>query len=282
MKKAIILGSNGAIGKSIVKYLFDEGYYLDLFDFNIAERKIFSEKINFYELDLSDPKSVVEKMNSYSSEIDISLIINCSGIHEWSSLIDLPHENILNLLNINFLGYFEFLRYFIKNNLFSLNDEYSKIISFSSTAGFSYRPLQGWYSISKHMLELMHDFLSIELNSRKNKLVLIQPSTVRTNMNDVSLANALKNKWNLESDYFKILSSIQNGKQNRSNIEGDYVEVEEIVDLIKNIVRIKNPDRNYTIGNWAKIIYEDSKKEKSEIIEFYKKMLKDYEKKYEN
>lgn len=194
----------------------------------------------------------------------IDLLINFAGIIETGAMVDVPYERMMKSIQINLLAPSELIKLVSKH--MNLKGD-PKIINMSSVAGYSYRPMWGWYSISKHAMEAMSDAYRIELTKYGIKVIVVQPSSVKTKLAS-SLYSSLELPWNINSDYIEQLQIVANRQNSKSS-----TTVEEIVDLMIEIFNDPNPKTRYRIGHWADIIWEDSRKTDKERDKFYIDLL---------
>lgn len=186
-KTAIVTGGTGALGRTIVEKLSDEGVKVyvpvrSLEEFNKvfdSSREKKSEyfklrKIFSFECNATDEKSVIEFVNNVAvqekNKIDY-LINTVGGISPPENVSELTAETLDNMINLNFKSTFYFtrevLRYMQKNS-------FGRIISIGAIAGLETTPGRFAYSFSKAGVINLMDTVSEEnkeLNIRCNSII---------------------------------------------------------------------------------------------------------------
>lgn len=267
MRNIIITGAANGMGFQTALDLKAKGD--NVFAFDIVEESenvqtLIENEINYHSFDLTDIEKMHEVVEPIVKKNKIDILINFAGIIETGAMVDVPYERMLKSMEVNLLAPSEMIKIVSKN----MNTEgRPKIINMSSVAGYSYRPMWAWYSISKHALEAMSDAYRIELFKYGIKVVVVQPSSVKTELAN-SLFNALDLPWNKESDYRKQLEIVAERQTSKSA-----TTVEEMVDLITSICDDPQPKTRYRVGHWADIIWEDSRATDEERDAFYINLL---------
>lgn len=268
MKKIIITGvANGVGYKTAVKLLSlgHKVFGIDIISESDNINNLKKYGIQYISIDLTDIKVLHKVMEPIVKQNEIDLLINFAGIIETGAMVDVPYEKMLKSMEVNLLVPSELIKIVSKNMNLEGNP---MIINMSSVAGYSYRPMWAWYSISKHALEAMSDAYRIELSKYGIKVVVVQPSSIQTELADNSL-KGINNEWNINSDYreqLEIVASRQSSK--------NATPVDEIVNLIEEISNTKNPETRYRVGEWADRIWEDSRQSDRERDQFYIDLLK--------
>lgn len=268
MRNIIITGAANGMGFQTALDLKQKGdnvFAFDIVDSNNDNVETLKSKgINYYSLDLTNIEKMHKVVEPIVSKHKIDILINFAGIIETGAMIDVPYERMLKSMEINLLAPSELIKIVSKNmNL----DGNPRVINMSSVAGYSYRPMWAWYSISKHAMEAMSDAYRIELSKFGIKVIVVQPSSVKTDLAK-SLFSALDLPWNKDSVYKKQLDIVAERQNSKSA-----TTVEEMVELIVSICDDPNPKTRYKVGHWAEIIWEDSRKSDEERDDFYIKLL---------
>lgn len=273
MKNIILTGAANGIGfKTALKFkeIGYEVFAIDIVKSNENVKELIEKGIHYINLDITNIDEMHRLIIPIVKSYKIDILLNLAGIIETGAMVDVPYERMLKSINVNLLGPSELIKLVSKNmNL----DGDPKIINMSSVAGYSYRPMWAWYSISKHAMEAMSDAYRIELTKYGIKVIVVQPSSVKTELAN-SMFKDIELPWNKSSDYRKQLEIVSK----RQNLKSA-TPVEEIVELIINICKDQNPKTRYKIGHWANIIWEDSRKTDDERDKFYIDMLELNEKK---
>ncbi len=267
MRNIIITGAANGMGFQTALELKNNGD--NVFAFDIVEESdnvdtLKENDINYQAFDLTDIEAMHRIVKPIVENNKIDILINFAGIIETGAMVDVPYDRMMRSMEINLLAPSEMIKLVSKNmNL----EGRPRIINMSSVAGYSYRPMWAWYSISKHAMEAMSDAYRIELFKYGIKVVVVQPSSVKTELAN-SLFSALDLPWNKESDYRKQLEIVAERQNNKSA-----TSVEDMVKLIKEICDEPNPKTRYRVGHWADIIWQDSRMSDEERDAFYIDLL---------
>lgn len=267
MKNIIITGAANGIGYKAAIYFREQNhnvFALDILEENDNVIFLKSIGVNYIPVDITNIKSLHKTVEPIVEKNMIDLLINFAGIIETGAMVDVPYEKMLKSVEVNLLAPSELIKIVSKNMNLEANP---MIINMSSVAGYSYRPMWAWYSISKHALEAMSDAYRIELTKYGIKVVVIQPSSIQTDLASNSL-KGIDNKWNINSDYREQLEIVANRQSNKNAMP-----VEKIVNLIEKISNSSNPKARYRVGEWADRIWEDSRQTDEERDKFYINLL---------
>ena len=161
-RTALITGSTGEIGKSIVSSLKE--------DVNVIAptRK---------ELELSSNSSIENYVSSLDIPIDI--IINCAGIHKAGNCENLSANDFQNILQINLIAPFQIISGLVKG---MKERKYGRILNISSIWSIVSKEKRSIYSASKSGLDGLTRTLALELASHNILVNSIAPGYVDTKM----------------------------------------------------------------------------------------------------
>ena len=161
-RTALITGSTGEIGKSIVSSLKE--------DVNVIAptRK---------ELELSSNSSIENYVSSLDIPIDI--IINCAGIHKAGNCENLSANDFQNILQINLIAPFQIISGLVKG---MKERKYGRILNISSIWSVVSKEKRSIYSASKSGLDGLTRTLALELAPFNILVNSIAPGYVNTDM----------------------------------------------------------------------------------------------------
>ena len=195
-RNILLSGANGGIGKAILKELIDAQYNvfaLDIFDNNIKDLKC-----HFIRCDVTNKEDLTNaytKINSFTD--NLYAIINTVGIFKMESIIEGSEDDFHKILNINFFGI-----YSLNKIMFPLLKDNSRIINLTSElVRYSPQPFQGYYNLSKIILDSYSDVLRREANYLSIKVIKLQSGSMKTGM-----LNKASNEYDAmvnESKHFK-------------------------------------------------------------------------------
>ena len=177
MKYALIVGSESGLAKSVINELND--YTVFCCDIAYQKNEVLDNK-HFIYMDVTNVESIKEAYN-YISNITYKLdvISNFAGIVLLGSMVEMPIDTLDKIMSVNLLS-----TYKINSTFFPLVENAGgRIINISSEYGvISALPFHGYYTISKHAVEIYNDSLRRELMGSKVKITCIRPGAFKTNM----------------------------------------------------------------------------------------------------
>ena len=161
-RTALITGSTGGIGKSLVSSLQENVNVIS------PTRK---------ELDLSSNSSISDYISSLDVPIDI--IVNCAGIHKAGNCEDLTVHDFQNILQINLIAPFQIISGLVKG---MKERKYGRILNISSIWSIVSKEKRSIYSASKSGLDGLTRTLALELAPFNILVNSIAPGYVNTDM----------------------------------------------------------------------------------------------------
>ena len=200
MKKVVITGAAGGLGKAAAKFMVRQGWKVYALDIDIEGLERLDEpQIIPVQVDVTEPASVDHAVAEVSSDTDaLQGIVNLAGTLILGSLIETEAASLQRILEINLLGMYRINRAFFE----MISRGQGRIINVSSETGvLSPAPFSGFYYISKHAVEVYNDVLRRELAILGIPVVKIRPGAFRTRMT-AGAESLLKNAMN-SSVYFK-------------------------------------------------------------------------------
>jgi NAD(P)-dependent dehydrogenase (short-subunit alcohol dehydrogenase family) len=237
----LVTGAANGIGLAITEFLAKNGYTVLATDFNETDLQKLSSRENIHTifLDVTNKESI-QKAVEQSLEITDCLdgLVNNAGVFNGGPLLEIPVEELHEIININVLGMIRVTQAFF----FMLEKKKGKIINLSSEVGRFAFPFNGPYSISKYAIEAFSDSLRRELMFIGMKVVIIQPGAIATSLPQKTLD--VYGKYVENSIFKKQLTRVWSilGKEKY----GDPVEVAKTV---HNALKRKNPKSRYRVSN---------------------------------
>ena len=201
-RTALITGSTGGIGKSLVSSLQENVNVIS------PTRK---------ELDLSSNSSICDYISSLDVPIDI--IVNCAGIHKAGNCEDLTVHDFQNILQINLIAPFQIISGLVKG---MKERKYGRILNISSIWSIVSKEKRSIYSASKSGLDGLTRTLALELSPFNILVNSIAPGYVNTDM---------INQYNSKKELKKIKEVIPLKR---------FAEPDEIGELVKFLSSEKN------------------------------------------
>lgn len=176
MKKVLVTGANGGMGKAICELMLKKGYQVYGLDCKNGE---IPSGLDFTQCDVTDTNSVevaFEKVKASAGCLDA--IIHTAGIYDLDSLLEMDEGRFLRIFEVNLFGVYRV------NKVFSriLNRNGRIVITTSELAPLDPLPFTGIYAITKSALEKYAYSLRMELNLIGISVSVIRPGAVNTGL----------------------------------------------------------------------------------------------------
>jgi len=178
-KTILVTGASGGIGKATVINLLEKGY--KVIGVDIINSDIKNENYSFLQCDLSSFDNIEllkNEVNKLTNHLDG--IMNLAGIFKLQTMLEGNDDDFKKIIDVNF-----YAAYKINKELLPILDKGSKIIIFSSeVARYSPQPFNGYYALSKIILDKYADILRRELNYLGIKVIKVQSGAIKTGLLD--------------------------------------------------------------------------------------------------
>lgn len=185
-KIALISGGSGGIGKEIAKKLLQGGCKVIIAgsnqeNLNMTVMELGEQNITSLVLNIADTKSFKDKVNEawhMFSERKIDILINCAGVNDSNSFLDVTEDIYDKIMNINAKGTY-FLSQMVAKQMIK-NNIHGHILNLSSSSAL--RPASTPYIISKWAISGMTKGMADVLLKYGIIVNAIAPGPVATNM----------------------------------------------------------------------------------------------------
>ena len=186
MKKVLITGASGGIGKSIAECFYKKGYFVILCGRNESKIKEITKswKNNYaiFTFDLSQKNKINEFCNQVTkSHENVDILINNAGITDDNLFLRMKYDQWVKVLNINLNSNFLITNFFIKQ---MLKKKWGRVINITSVVGHSGNAGQTNYCASKSAIIGMSKSLALEVAKRGITINCISPGFIQTSMTE--------------------------------------------------------------------------------------------------
>jgi NAD(P)-dependent dehydrogenase (short-subunit alcohol dehydrogenase family) len=255
-KVAVVTGSSSGIGFATSLKLATNGFYTYASVHNLDRSRNINEiaskerlPLQVVQLDVNDDSSVkgaIEKIMSEKGRIDV--LVNNAGYGLIGAFEDLSIEEIKSQFETNFFGVIRVTQQILP---VMRRQKRGIIVNMSSVNGRIALPSISAYVSTKFAIEGVSESIVYELEPFGIKVVLIEPSIVKTNFKDkIILA---KKALDPNSPYSQLMQKLSD----RINLMMENaIEAEEVAKTILRVVTVENPQFRYTVGDDAATLME--------------------------
>ena len=206
MRKALITGGTGAIGRAVIEELAGlgvEGYFTYYQNKELAGELEKKYAFRSVELDFRDAVSVREKVKAlFEKELTPDILIHCAGIGESKSITEISHEDWLEICSVNAQSVFIIIQELTPR---LMKAKCGDIILLGALDRSQSIKLPVHYSVSQGMLSSMAMSVAKELGSHNIKI-----NMVASGLLDSGLSRHFDDK--LHEDYLKYSCLKRKGK----------------------------------------------------------------------
>ena len=205
-KNIIITGAASGLGKELTRQMLKKGAHVAALDINEEnlenlKQELNSKRLRTYKVDMGSTESIKAFTEEYRKEFDVDIIINNAGIIQpFVKVESLEDSTIDKVMNVNFFGPVNLIRYLMKDLTKDRKKQY--IVNISSMGGFFPFPRQTIYGASKAALKIFTEGLYAELEKTNVKVMIVLPGAMNTNITKNSNVEINTSK---EESNFKLL-----------------------------------------------------------------------------
>ena len=186
MKKVLITGATGGIGKSLAVNFYEAGYFVVLTGRSKSKLKEISNELGKYSdsyyCDLNNKTSISNFCNDINHEHkNIDILINNAGVTLDSLFIRMDIERWNKVIDLNLNSNFLLTNFFIKN---MLKNRWGRIINITSVVCHTGNPGQTNYCASKAGIIAMSKSIALEVAKRGITVNCISPGFIETSMTE--------------------------------------------------------------------------------------------------
>jgi len=190
---AFISGGGSGIGLCLVKSLISEGTNVAIFDLRVDDAVITelqknarpSQKMEFYEADVTDPIAVEAAMDKAAGDMGApDLAINSAGMMRNGEFTALPYETFERVVRVNLLG----SRNFAAGALKHMHSG-GHLVLIASLAGLAGSYTQSAYAASKFGVVGLAEVLRVEQKLKGIDVSVVCPGEISTPLLDYERAH---------------------------------------------------------------------------------------------
>lgn len=191
-KVAIVTGALGGIGYSVVKKLYDEGFYvaaMDILPEDMSTEKIavFDGKVKYVSGDLSKEESRKELLAFTLENFGrVDVLVNVAGVAPKvrADILEMTEESYDFVMGVNVRGTM-FLTQLVANQMLKQNDDYNRyIVNISSMSAYTSSTSRGEYCVSKAGVSMVTKLFADRLANEKILVNEVRPGIIATGMTE--------------------------------------------------------------------------------------------------
>ncbi len=178
-KVVLITGGSSGIGKSIGVFLSSKGFKVYGTTRNLKNHVSF-DAFELLQLDVREPESIrtaVSRIITQEGRLDV--LVNNAGVGITGPIEETPHEEILNVFDINVHGPVHVMKAVLPQ---MRKQGGGTIINITSIAGYMGLPFRGFYSATKGALGLLTEALRMEIKDFGITITNLAPGDFATNI----------------------------------------------------------------------------------------------------
>jgi len=246
MKYIVVTGASGGIGKAVCLDLLKENY--EVIGLDVVDSDIKNEHYHHFRCDLTSQIDIDKTVDNIKKVTDeVYMIYNLAGIFMLQTLIEGNINDLEKIIGINFFGVCK-----INKALFPLLKENSRIVVFSSeVARYSPQPFNGYYALSKIIVDRYADVLRRELNYVNIKVIKVQSGAIKTNLLD-GVNQKYEKVLNETKLYKKPLTKLKKLMDDEITKQ---VEPKVASKALVKLAKVKHPKISYKVKNSFKLSF---------------------------
>lgn len=246
-KKGVVLitGASAGMGKATAELLLEKGYIVygaarrvdKMKDLEVKGAKVLA-------MDVTDEKSMIDGVNQIIEEQGrIDVLFNNAGYGSYGAVEDVPLDEAKRQFEVNLFGLSRLTQLVLPH---MRKQRSGKIINNSSMGGKVYTPLGAWYHATKHALEGYSDCLRFEVAQFGIDVVIIEPGSIESEWNDITLENVQKTSGH--TAYAKMTKAFVDMSKRAPKSTSPKV----IAEIVLRAIESKKPKTRYVAGQFAK------------------------------
>ncbi len=174
MKKILLTGANGGLGKAVTKYFTQNGFFVYRTDVCLGEE---IENTKQFISDNTNSDSIKNLKEAISAETDtLDAIVHVAGFFNMDSLIEIEEKDLRKIFDINFFGV-----YLLNKEFYDMFDKGGRIVIVTSEVASIYPlPFESIYGLTKSTLDNYASALRMELMLHNIPVAVVRPGAIKT------------------------------------------------------------------------------------------------------
>ncbi|WP_461672500.1 oxidoreductase [Priestia megaterium] len=246
-KKGVVLitGASAGMGKATAELLLEKGYIVYGAARRVDKMKDLEVKgARILAMDVTDEQSMINGVNRIIQEQGrIDVLFNNAGYGSYGAVEDVPLDEAKRQFEVNLFGLSRLTQLVLPH---MRKQRSGKIINNSSMGGKVYTPLGAWYHATKHALEGYSDCLRFEVAQFGIDVVIIEPGSIESEWNDITLENVQKTSGH--TAYAKMTKAFVDMSKRAPKSTSPKV----IAEIVLRAIESKKPKTRYVAGQFAK------------------------------
>ncbi len=186
-RTALVTGAGGGMGEACARRLAQNGMSVGVLDINGENAERVASEINQgggkalpLKTDITDRQAVESAIDSlHASFGPIGVLINNAGVEDFTPFSEIAPETWSRMLDVNLTGTYNVIQAVLPD---MENQQWGRIINFSSFAAQSGAPKMVHYAASKGGIIAMTRSLALELGSKGITVNAVAPGLIDTPM----------------------------------------------------------------------------------------------------
>lgn len=241
----LITGASAGMGKATAELLLEKGYIVYGAARRVDKMKDLEVKgARILAMDVTDEQSMIDGVNRIIQEQGrIDVLFNNAGYGSYGAVEDVPLDEAKRQFEVNLFGLSRLTQLVLPH---MRKQKSGKIINNSSMGGKVYTPLGAWYHATKHALEGYSDCLRFEVAQFGIDVVIIEPGSIESEWNDITLENVQKTSGH--TAYAKMTKAFVDMSKRAPKSTSPKV----IAEIVLQAIESKKPKTRYVAGQFAK------------------------------
>ncbi len=182
----LVTGGGSGIGQQVCTAMAAQGARVLVGDLDLERAQATANDINArkgeahaFQIDVANPQAATDFVAAAETTLGrLDVLVNCAGVREIVSVLELSYEEWTRVMTINVTGTFLPSQAFARR-LVAL-DKPGRIVNIASTLGLMAAPNRAAYTASKHAVVGLTKEMALELGTKGIRVNAVAPGVIRT------------------------------------------------------------------------------------------------------